>query len=75
VAYIHLMFDSHEIVMSDGVWTESFQPGAATLGAMDATQRAELLAIFPGLPATQTLAYPSARSTLKRHEVQQILAS
>ncbi len=75
VSYLHLMFDRHEIVMSDGVWTESFQPGAATLSAMDAAQRDELLALFPGLPAMQALAYSSARSTLKKYEVQQILAS
>jgi hypothetical protein len=75
VTYIHLMFDTHEIVLSDGIWTESFQPGAATLSAMDAAQRNELMALLPGLPATQSLAYPSARSTLKRYEVQQILAS
>jgi Ca2+-binding RTX toxin-like protein len=75
VSYLHLMFDRHEIVMSDGLWSESFQPGAATLSAMEAAQRAELLALFPGLSESRTLAYPSARPPLKRHEVQQILAS
>lgn len=75
VSYLHLMFDQHEIVMSDGIWSESFQPGAATLSSMEAAQRAELLALFPGLSSNQTRAYPAARSTLKRHEVRQILAS
>ncbi|HQU67880.1 MAG TPA: Hint domain-containing protein [Albidovulum sp.] len=75
ISYIHLMFDRHEIVQSDGLWSESFQPGAATMSGMDCAQRDEILSLFPGLPAGGTLAYPAARSSLKRHEVQQILAS
>ncbi|MCB1339585.1 MAG: Hint domain-containing protein, partial [Pseudooceanicola sp.] len=27
VTYIHFMFDQHEVVLSNGSWTESFQPG------------------------------------------------
>lgn len=69
VTYIHLMFDDHEIVLSDGVWSESFQPGAHTLGDMDAAQRAELLALFPQLACDQpSKAYPAARITLKAKE-------
>lgn len=75
ICYIHLMFDRHEIVQSDGLWSESFQPGAATMSGMDQAQRAEILSLFPGLPAGGASAYPAARSTLKRYEVQQILAS
>ncbi len=75
VTYIHLMFDTHEIVMSDGLWTESFQPGAATLSGMDMAARDEIFALFPGRAAANALSYPSARSTLKRHEVRLILAS
>lgn len=74
-SYIHLMFDRHEIVQSDGIWSESFQPGAATLSGMDAAQRDEIFSLFPGLPAGDALAYPSARATLKRFEVLQILAA
>jgi hypothetical protein len=29
--YIHFMFDRHEVVLSNGAWTESFQPGDYTL--------------------------------------------
>ena len=54
VTYLHLMFDRHEIVQSDGLWTESFQPGDRTLAGMDEAQRAEIEALFPGLdPATR----------------------
>ena len=75
VIYVHLMFDEHEIVLSNGVWTESFQPGEHTLGDMDAEQRAELYTLFPelagGLPTAA--AYPAARITLKAGEAALVL--
>ena len=30
--YIHFMFDRHEVVLSNGAWTESFQPGGFAFG-------------------------------------------
>jgi hypothetical protein len=75
VSYIHLLFDRHQIVRSDGLWTESFQPAAATLSAMDEGPRDELLRLFPELCAANLTRYPSARSTVKRHEARLILAS
>lgn len=49
VTYIHIMFEHHQVVMADGMWTESFHAEAKTLRAMDAAQRRELLALFPEL--------------------------
>lgn len=70
VSYVHLLFDRHEIILADGTWTESFQPGARTLGDMDAAIRAELFALFPELQTREGLAaYAAARITLKPHEV------
>ena len=66
VTYIHILFDRHEIVQSDGLWTESFQPAERTLNAMEAEVRDEILTIFPGLGA---IAFPGARLSLKSHEV------
>jgi hypothetical protein len=76
VSYIHFMFDQHEIVRSDGLWTESFQPGATTLDGMEDAQRDEIFRLFPEL-ATEIgrKAYASARLSLKRHEVRAILAA
>lgn len=73
VTYIHILFDSHEIVMSDGIWTESFQPAERTLSAMDAEVRAEVLALFPALE-TDADAYVGARLSLKAHEARVLLA-
>ncbi|MGD9864918.1 MAG: Hint domain-containing protein [Pseudodonghicola sp.] len=69
VTYIHFMFDQHEVVLSDGAWTESFQPGDLTLDGMDSAQRMEILELFPELTTRDGLAaYPAARRSLKRHE-------
>ena len=67
VSYIHLLFDAHEIVRADGAWSESFQPGLATMGGMDLAQRDELLALFPELAAGAP--FPAARVSLKKHEI------
>jgi hypothetical protein len=48
-SYIHIMFDRHEVVLSNGAWTESFQPGDYTLGGMGNAQRAEIFELFPEL--------------------------
>jgi Ca2+-binding RTX toxin-like protein len=71
--YIHVMCDAHEVILSDGIWTESFQPGDHTLAGMDAAQRFELETIFVELsPAAAGIA--SARRTLRRHEADLLLA-
>ena len=76
VTYLHVMFDTHQIIRSEGAWTESFQPGAKTLSSMDMAQRSELFALFPELAhqAGQT-AYAAARLTLTAREVQALLAA
>lgn len=67
--YIHFMFDAHEVVLSNGAWTESFQPGDYTLGGLGNAQRTEILDLFPDLhtPAGRAR-YGSVRKTLKRFE-------
>ncbi|WP_428842131.1 Hint domain-containing protein [Planktotalea frisia] len=67
--YIHIMFEQHEVVLSNGTWSESFQPGEYTLDGIGKEQRDEILELFPEL-ATQvgTEAYQSARRTLKKYE-------
>jgi Ca2+-binding RTX toxin-like protein len=74
VAYIHLMFDRHEILLSDGCWSESFQPAQRMMGAMDEACRDEILYLFPEL-AECDIAFPTARLTLKAHEARVLLAA
>ena len=67
--YIHFMFDRHEVVLSNGAWTESFQPGDYTLKGMGNAQRNEIYDLFPDLKSDAGLQdYQAARRTLKRHE-------
>ncbi|QCO57068.1 tandem-95 repeat protein (plasmid) [Pseudorhodobacter turbinis] len=68
-SYIHFMFEQHEVVLSDGAWTESFQPGDYTLKGMGNAQRNEILELFPELKTKEGLEdYTAARRTLKKHE-------
>ena len=68
-AYIHFMCDRHEVVLSNGAWTETFQPGDQTLKGMGNAQRTEIFEIFPELKQPEGVeAYAAARRTLKRHE-------
>ncbi|WP_341213156.1 Hint domain-containing protein [uncultured Limimaricola sp.] len=68
-SYIHFMFDRHEVVLSNGAWTESFQPGDHTLKGIGSEQRDEIFELFPELRAREGIdGYRSARKALKRHE-------
>ncbi|WP_373050266.1 Hint domain-containing protein, partial [Thalassovita aquimarina] len=67
--YIHFMFDQHEVVLSDGAWTESFQPGDMTLKGIGKEQREEIFALFPELRDREGVGnYHAARRSLKKHE-------
>jgi hypothetical protein len=71
VSYIHFMFDRHEVVLANGAWTESFQPGDYSLNGIGNAQRNEILELFPELAEAQGLkSYASARRSLKKHEAQ-----
>ncbi|MEP1898404.1 MAG: cadherin-like domain-containing protein [Ascidiaceihabitans sp.] len=67
--YIHIMFEQHEVVLSDGAWTESFQPGDQTLAGVGNAQRNEIFELFPELETREGIdGYTSARRALKKHE-------
>lgn len=73
VSYLHLLFDRHEVVLSDSTWSESFQPGDRTLGGLDGAAREELFCLFPHLAAGGD--YPAARPTLRRFEAKVLTAA
>ncbi|WP_225028196.1 Hint domain-containing protein [Xinfangfangia pollutisoli] len=69
VTYIHFLCDRHEVVLSNGAWTESFQPGDYSLKGLGNAQRNEIMELFPELKTEAGLdGYQAARRTLKRHE-------
>ncbi|MEH6644898.1 Ig-like domain-containing protein [Sulfitobacter sp.] len=68
-SYIHIMFDQHEVILSDGIWTESFQPGDLSLAGVGDASREEILEFFPEFATRKGIeAYAAARKSLKKHE-------
>ncbi|UWR20910.1 cadherin-like domain-containing protein [Sulfitobacter sp. S190] len=71
--YVHIMFDQHEVILSDGTWTESFQPGDMSLAGVGDASLQEILELFPELATRSGIdAYASARRSLKKHEAKLI---
>ncbi len=49
VEYVHILFENHELIKADGLYSESFHPGAWSLQTLVEEARQELLALFPEL--------------------------
>ena len=49
VSYHHLLFDRHQIIRAEGLWSESYYPGPATMPGHDPATQAEILTLFPDL--------------------------
>lgn len=62
IEYFHILFDQHEMVISDGTWTESFYPAARTVSQQDAASKAEIFELFPELED-----HPGAYGSTARH--------
>ncbi|MEL6700852.1 MAG: Hint domain-containing protein, partial [Pseudomonadota bacterium] len=76
VCYVHLLFDRHEIVLANGVYSESYHPGAQSLNSFDGDCREEVLRLFPDCdPATGAGYGPSARRVLRSFESALLLAA
>lgn len=72
--YIHIMFEQHEVVLSNGTWTESFQPGDYSLAGIGNAQRSELEQLFPDLKTPLGVAsYQAARRALKGYEAKLLM--
>ncbi|MCK8484756.1 Hint domain-containing protein [Aliiroseovarius sp. S2029] len=55
VTYLHMLFDSHEIVLSEGAPTESLFTGKEALKAVGDAAYDEIMALFPELSAADYL--------------------
>ncbi|AUH66116.1 hemolysin [Paracoccus zhejiangensis] len=75
VGYHHLLFAGHEVVRSDGAWTESLFLGPQAMKGLDPSARREVMALFPELaaqdamprPARQLLCGREGRKLAERH--------
>lgn len=65
VEYFHVLFDKHEIMLTNGALTESFFPGDYVLDELDSRVQAELQAIFPHLAAGSGRFGAAARASIK----------
>ena len=75
VTYHPLLFDRHEIVLSEGLETESFLPGPTALASIPGASRDELMTLFPELrQGLAPSALEAARPILKRHEASLLAA-
>ena len=70
VTYTHFMCEKHEVVLSEGTFTESLYTGPEALKAVGSEGRAEILRIFPSLAldGTDRTAPAAARKLLTGRE-------
>ena len=68
VIYYHLMLEHHEVLIANGVETESFHPAAACLSAIEEDQRLRLFDIMPDLSYDPGTYGPMARRVLSKAE-------
>ncbi len=74
VDYVHILFDRHQVVFSEGLETEDFLPGPQTAKSFEAEIVQEICALFPEIdPETGAGYSPAARRTLKRYEAQLLM--
>jgi hypothetical protein len=75
VTYVHLLFETHQIVFAEGAEMESLFVGPMTLANLDTEARQEVLALFPEIltrdaaPARALLRGRKARHLAQRHQV------
>ena len=71
VEYVHLMFDRHQVVFSEGLGTESFLPGPQTNDSFEPEIVDEICALFPEIDRETGIGYsPTARPALKQYEAE-----
>ncbi|MCH2163041.1 MAG: Hint domain-containing protein [Marinovum sp.] len=78
ITYVHILFDTHQIVMANGVACESYLPGPATMKQFDRSTQTEIVLLFPELTAGFDHYGPAARSILRTPEaaaLAQVLAA
>ena len=76
LTYIHFMCERHEIVLSNGAWSESFQPNDFSLKGLDTDRRKELVALFPEFERRAGIAsYKPARIDLNPAQAAQLVSA
>lgn len=70
LSYIHILFDHHEVVLSDNLWSESFHLSTPTVTALLKDQSTAIEEIFPRIKVrTQAPLQETARPCLSREDI------
>lgn len=72
--YIHLQCARHEVLISDGLPTESFNPGPSVVHGLPDASRLELQALFPQCDLLERAPLQAARPILSRREARALVA-
>lgn len=70
VEYFHILLEEHEMLVSNGLATESFQPARRMIDVMDPASRARLEAQMEALGAENLLTRKDRHRSLRHHEAQ-----
>lgn len=72
VDYHHLLFDRHELVLSNGCWTESLFTGPQALMSVGPAARREIRALFPRLFADDAAMPDGARAFMAGRDAREL---
>ncbi|MDB5665293.1 Hint domain-containing protein [Cypionkella sp.] len=76
VTYVHLLLDAHELLISEGTPTESFFVGPMAMSGVSASDRLEIMSLFPALcDESAHNVMPPARKFLAGHIAKSIVSS
>jgi len=68
ITYIHILLEQHQVLLANGLETESFHPASAALSTLDPQDRKRLLAQYPQLEYDPHTYGSFARRTLSPSE-------
>lgn len=74
-SYYHILFDQHEVLMSNGMATESFHPGQIGLDGFGSETGHEILCLFPELRYSLSSYGQTVRRDLRRFEADVLAGS
>lgn len=68
VSYFHFLCRAHELVLVDGIWTDSFYPENQALSNLSSLSRMELLSLFGDMTLLDN--YKTARKIIHKYEIE-----
>ncbi|TNJ40187.1 Hint domain-containing protein [Phaeobacter sp. B1627] len=74
VSYVHILFDQHEVIEVDGVFSESYHPTERVLSTSEAALREELFQIFPELQQDPDAYGPTCYPAISVREARLLMA-